>query len=162
MMKDHGLPAEFRGGARPCPPGSPLGDHGSWAGSRLALGLHCTHIGPASTRGLGGWLVTLWLLSLPRGLPPLPAGLVETGQEDPGRAWLMRALVESRGGMCSPWERPEPSLAQVVPGPPHLCRPCAFHSSSPRPPASVAEPHSQLPSPPPRSLGLHAHTPAAR
>ena len=52
----HGLPAGFRGGAHPHPPGSPLGDHGSWVGSRLAPGLHRIHIGPASTRGLVvGW-----------------------------------------------------------------------------------------------------------
>ena len=54
----------------------------------------------------------------------------------------MRALVESsQGGMCSPWEPPESSLAQVVPGPPHLC---------PAPstaPLLVFQPQSQTPPP---------------
>lgn len=43
--------------------------------------------------------------------------------------------------MCSPWELPESSLAQVVPGPPHLC---------PAPstaPLLVFQPQSQTPSP---------------
>lgn len=128
----------------------------SQAGSRLAPGLHLTH--RPSLHPRPGWLVggTLACQSSPGTVPSASRTGGNRGQEDPGRAGLVRALVESsRGGLCSPWALPESSLAQVVPGPPH---PCPAPST---PPLLIFQPQSQttpprLPSPPPRSLCLHA------